>query len=419
MTAQTQDSPRSTPNPAVAFALGGLAGNNAHGAGFLQAALDRNVVPSMISCTSGQLMWVWQYLKLLDPETAPVVSPDGRLETRFQDELSKLTPLGLMLDVVPFMPLSLQLSLTRSMAGLSRQWPFARDFAWWWLFLYGKKDRYKPAFTTMGSDMLNNLQQAMQLFFRKISEGRVGEAFMFEAFAQIWTNRLAISDFKPEFFRSISETFRNSPIGIVFNSYDPKSGTEYLHANDRALEKLDCKLDTCSSYRKCTRYAEIDEDAVRDALWLYMYGFDGSVERQDGCYFRSMILSELCAPGIERIYAVRPLASTWSGPLPTTWVGGEDLKTEVGFHGGYIGERDKIDLINEVAEEERGILEQLESRGIEVPQDIRERLTRYHRIEVIPVDLEGQRGYFDYLFEDMAVFRKSKERGSAALRAVA
>jgi hypothetical protein len=49
-------------NSKVAFALGGLAGNNSHGAGFLYAALDDVVEPSMISCTSGQIRWVYQYL---------------------------------------------------------------------------------------------------------------------------------------------------------------------------------------------------------------------------------------------------------------------------------------------------------------------------------------------------------------------
>ena len=38
----------------IGFALGGLAGNNAHGAGFLQAALDTGVTPEIrvrrVSC---------------------------------------------------------------------------------------------------------------------------------------------------------------------------------------------------------------------------------------------------------------------------------------------------------------------------------------------------------------------------------
>jgi hypothetical protein len=46
----------------IGFALGGLAGNNAHGAGFLHGALQAGLEPSMISCTSGQIFWVYQYL---------------------------------------------------------------------------------------------------------------------------------------------------------------------------------------------------------------------------------------------------------------------------------------------------------------------------------------------------------------------
>lgn len=38
-----------------AFALGGLGANNLHGLGVLHAAIRRNIVPDMISCTSGQI----------------------------------------------------------------------------------------------------------------------------------------------------------------------------------------------------------------------------------------------------------------------------------------------------------------------------------------------------------------------------
>ena len=47
----------------IAFALGGLAGNNAHGAGFLQAAIDAEIEPGMISFSSGQILWVFRYLQ--------------------------------------------------------------------------------------------------------------------------------------------------------------------------------------------------------------------------------------------------------------------------------------------------------------------------------------------------------------------
>jgi hypothetical protein len=54
--------------PVRAFALGGLAGSNAHGAGCLQATIDKwdSRTPQMISCTTGQIFWVCVYLKYLE-----------------------------------------------------------------------------------------------------------------------------------------------------------------------------------------------------------------------------------------------------------------------------------------------------------------------------------------------------------------
>jgi hypothetical protein len=72
--------------------LGGLAGNNAHGAGFLQAALDRGVKPAMIFCTSGQIFWVSKFLEHMNqPE---------RLEMDFDEKLAELKPLRLWCDSV-------------------------------------------------------------------------------------------------------------------------------------------------------------------------------------------------------------------------------------------------------------------------------------------------------------------------------
>ena len=132
----------------IGFALGGLAGNNAHGAGFLQAALDTRVTPEMISCTSGQLLWVWHYLRLLNNDNT--VSGDGTLERRFQDELDKLSPLALIFDAVPT-PWPSTEEFVRRAADLSRDWPFARDFTWWWLTLFGKRIGTSPARRACGS----------------------------------------------------------------------------------------------------------------------------------------------------------------------------------------------------------------------------------------------------------------------------
>ena len=173
---------------------------------------------------------------------------------------------------------------------------------------------------------------------------------------------------------------------------------------------------TPASYRAHTKYARITPDAVRSALWLYMYGFDQAEKRLDGAYYREMILSELCTPTVDRIFAVRPLSAEWKGPLPTTVPAGKDLETEVAFNGSYIGERDKIDLMNKVGAEMRDILEHLTKTGVDVPAQLRDKLDKYHQIDVIDVDIETQRGYFDYVFEDMDTFRTGKALGRKHLR---
>ena len=397
----------------IGFALGGLAGNNAHGAGFLQAALDTRVTPEMISCTSGQLLWVWYYLRLLNNDST--VSGDGTLERRFQ-ELDKLSPLALIFDAVPT-PWPPAEEFVRRAADLSRDWPFARDFAWWWLTLFGKKDRYQPSFQSLSLDILRNAQQSTNDLLEKVIKGKLGDVFLVEFLANIAPNRLLKPDFSQEFFDNISDTFNASEIGIVFNSYRPTPGEctpgpcEYIHVNEVARKQLGREYGTPASYRAHTKYAKITPDAVRSALWLYMYGFDEADKSLDGAYYREMILSELCTPTIDRIFAVRPLSAQWKGPLPSTFPAGKDLETEVSFNGAYIGERDKIDLMNKVGSEMRDILEQLTKTGVPVPDQLRDKLDKYHQIDVIDVDIETQRGYFDYVFEDMDTFHRGKALG--------
>jgi len=47
----------------LAFALAGLGGFNAHGAGFLQAARDNGIKPDLVTATSGQIVVLAAYLK--------------------------------------------------------------------------------------------------------------------------------------------------------------------------------------------------------------------------------------------------------------------------------------------------------------------------------------------------------------------
>lgn len=46
----------------TAFALAGLGGFNAHGAGFLQAARDNDYWPDLVTATSGQILVLADYL---------------------------------------------------------------------------------------------------------------------------------------------------------------------------------------------------------------------------------------------------------------------------------------------------------------------------------------------------------------------
>ena len=85
--------------------------------------------------------------------------------------------------------------------------------------------------------------------------------------------------------------------------------------------------------------------------------------------------------------------------LPTNWMGIEDLKTEVAFNGAYMGERAQIDLINSLYR--RGRL----SEG------------RYHEITLHEIELAQPRGFFDYLFESLAVFDEGYTKGRAAITA--
>src|ERR1700739_471050 len=45
------------------FALAGLGGFNAHGAGFLQAARDNEIKPDLVTATSGQIVVLAAYLQ--------------------------------------------------------------------------------------------------------------------------------------------------------------------------------------------------------------------------------------------------------------------------------------------------------------------------------------------------------------------
>lgn len=354
----------------VAFAMGGLAGNNSHGAGFLQAALDRDIRPVMISCTSGQILWVSRYLQLQDEKSR--LKTD--LREMLRDDIRAVNPTGNV------------------------------NFALASLALFGKPGVCVPARNEYIRDMIDNAWDA----WRHLCT-RPHEVLLMQEWLELFPCRQLVPDFPREFFEKIANVFNQaslpqenggerSPVGIAFNSYNPRSGEEYVYLNNQARDLLHAKSRSGkrkydpgrqSDYRSRTFYQDLDAQAVCDALRLYQYGFDRKAAGiVDGAYFRGVILSELAVA--DRIFCVRPINHLWQGELPRNYPELEDLKTEIGFDGAYCGERYQIELINK-------LLDKLNSADDD----------KYHHIDLQELEIRQPRGYFDYLFESEQVFTDS------------
>ncbi len=328
----------------IAFALGGLAGNNAHGAGFLQAAIDAEIEPRMISFSSGQILWVFRYLHAKKRN-----EPEPRLRKLLAEDIKKIAP-------------------TKS---------YDVDTAL--LFLFGKSDVYRPAFPEFFTDLMSNGVR----FFGSILN-KWPNAFVTKELLESVPGRSLVPQFPDSFYEDISKAFKaEKSIGLIFNSFDPVTGIELVYYN-KAAE--DAQAVSESGYRCRTEYREITPSAVKDALRLYEYGFGKDYSGHlDGAYYRQIMLSELAYPA-DNIFVARPINYEWIGSrLPTGLPGLEDLKTKVGFNGSYAGERDKIYLINKLIKD--GALGD-----------------RYKKIELIEIEIRIQRGYFDYIYENLDVF---------------
>ncbi|MBP1468085.1 hypothetical protein EYB53_020395 [Candidatus Chloroploca sp. M-50] len=345
----------------IAFALGGLAGNNAFGAGFLEAARVQELTPSMISCTSGQIFWVYTYLQCRDACTS--------LREHLAEEIAKVTATG---------------NINVDLASVA---------------LWGRPGVFRPAYLEYTTDLVRNSLEAWQHI---LASG--GKTFLLQAALQTLPGRVLVPLFPPAFFKQISDAFNASEIGIAFNSYNPLDGCEYVHLNPRARELLTQKSKRKHAYdkgqpsrhRERTTYDDITPETVRDGLWIYQYGFD---QKRgcflDGAYYRQIMLAELVYA--TDIFVARPISYRWIGPMPTSQIGIEDLKTEVGFNGTYAGERHQIALINRLVE------------GGDLSAD------KYHQITLHEIEIAQQRGFMDYIFEKLEVFDEAYGASMSAL----
>ncbi len=335
----------------LAFALGGLAGNNAHGAGFLQAALKHGIDPDLISCTSGQIYWTYHYLQARrgNRDLRHLLEQDVR-ELRVTNNRNLDTAL---------------------------------------LAIWGKPGVFRLAYPEYFRDLCSNtLKAGFDL------AQNAGSTFILEELLRTLPARILVPQFPASLFEAICDEFRRSQdIGIVFNSYHPIEGCEYVHLNGRARELMAGHAQTSEArfapkqpdgFRDRVVYQDMTPESVRDGLWIYQYGFDKASGFLDGAYFRQVMLGELTSA--DAIFVVRPLSHRWIGALPTSYIETEDLKTEVAFDGAYAGERNQIQLINKLLAE--GQLTQ----------------GKYHPIELQEIEINVQRGFFDYLYEKLDVF---------------
>jgi hypothetical protein len=282
----------------LAFALAGLGGFNAHGAGFLQAARDNNIEPDLVTATSGQIVILAAYLKGVKD------LKEGLIDKALEDD--PLAPLRIALLGYPgvFAP-----AVTEAVARI-----------------------LAPPYLGMGIDYFAKRYLPAQLY----KPTRTAETI-----------------------EELADTLNESRIGVVFNAYNPATGEGVLFGNDAARERMQTKtsISVLSDQRsRDPRIAKpigtelailaITPGAIESALWLSLYGFaDIPNRRMDGAYHRSCILSEL--HDFDRVIVCRPLANGWvSDALPMSYFDVQDWNTEMWFSVGYKAEVDAMKRIN-------------------------------------------------------------------------
>jgi hypothetical protein len=363
MTNDTKTKENVTEPKNVAFALGGFGGNNAHGAGFLQAALDAasldaTTKPNMITFTSGQIYWVFEYLKAL-PKAL-----NGSLDESFLRKKLK----GHMDEAEPFA---------------------SRDLNLMTLGWIGRPGHIRPPYREFFVDFITN---AVRGFERVIEDPK--HAFFTKELLDTIPARQLVMDFPGTFFETIADTFNKCDIGLAFNSFDPGNGTEVVHLNKTAQDFVGKKPgDRRRLLRERTVYNEITRDCVRDGLWLYQYGLEDN-SKVDGAYYRQIMLDELM-PATD-VFVARPISQKWLGNMPSCWTEVEDLKYEVFFNGSYQGERDKLLLVNKLIED--GVIKD----------------KRYRKVNLHEIEMETQEGFFEIVFENIDVFDRARNNAKKA-----
>jgi hypothetical protein len=327
-----------------AFALAGLGGFNAHGAGFLAAATAWDIKPELVTATSGQIIVLADWLRGGDLR-ASLISPG-----RNGNPVAQLQTI-----------------------------------------LFGYPGVFKPAY-----------QEALGRFvslpnFKESPIDILADRFL--------PAQQFVPDRPEACFQTVSDTLNKSGTGVVFNSYDLAKGKGVLYGNDIARKSMpltkaiqsrhaarvnktpgDHDLRYVSEVSAEAEILPITAEAVKSALWLSLYGFQNMPNgRMDGAYHRSCIVSELHS--YDRVFVARPLANAWIGKaLPINWFEVQDWQCEMWFSVGYKAEVDALRRINDLIDEN-------------VITD-----SRFKKVELVEIEPETPAGYFNYFVERNEVY---------------
>lgn len=266
----------------MGMALGGLGGFNAHDAGVLKALHDRSLHPDVITCTSGAILWVHQYL------TAPERIPE---EVRRQTDAVRGG--NALLAAVTGIP------------GV-----FAPAYLQYW-----------------------------RRWLRPWSEVSINALLDRLLPAQLYVPTRPASQ-----YQAVATTFNEAPVPIMFNAFAIGRGHELVFTNPAGADFLEVTLDDGREHHwpwrdTSTSYRSIDAKAVEAALWLVLYGFAETYRGEtviDGAYHRQLIVTELASCDV--IYAVKPQSDAWAGRPPKSYFDVQDFDTEMWFNSSYAAE---------------------------------------------------------------------------------
>jgi len=267
----------------IGVALGGVGGFNSHDAGVLKAMHDCDLKPDVITCTSGAIYWVYEYL----------TDPDG-IPRKVQIQADQVRGSNVALVGITGIP------------GICI--PAYPEYVTRW---------FKPP----------RARVSLREFWNRLLP------------AQMYRPARTKAD-----FAAIADAFnKETSVAIVFNAYSISEGRETLFCNQPAFDFLDVSPTTDDHHVtgrvSPTQYRLIDAAAVESALWLVLYGFGHRYHGQvviDGAYHRQLIMAELTR--CDTVYAVKPQSDGWHAAPPANYFEVQDFNMEMWFNSAYAAE---------------------------------------------------------------------------------